>query len=55
MLTVRIEAWGGILHARQRFVDREHVGDALCAVNTEAVAPDAANESRIAVSVGLTV
>ena len=46
----RFWAWGGVLHARERFVDREHVGDVLCAVNTEAVVRDAANRGANAVS-----
>ena len=50
LLTVAFEAWGGILDTRQRFVDGEHVGDALRAVNTEAVIPDAANKGRNGVS-----
>ena len=43
---------GCVLDARQRLVDRQHVADMLCAVNTEVVVPDAANESRIDVSAG---
>ena len=44
-LTARFEAWGGVLDALQRLVDREHVGEVLCAVNTEAVGRDAANRA----------
>ena len=27
LLTVGIKAWGGVLDAHERFVDREHIGD----------------------------
>ena len=41
---------GCVLDARERLVDRQHVSDMLCAINTEAVVSDAASESRIDVS-----
>ena len=50
VLTVGIEAWGGVLDALQRLVDLEHVGDVLCPINTKVVVRDAANESRIETS-----
>ena len=50
LLTVEIEAWGGVLDTRQRFVDREHVGDDLCASHREVIAAQTANGRRIDLS-----
>ena len=52
MLTVGIEAWGGVLDALQRLIDLEHVGDVLCPFNTKAIPCDAANENRMTASTG---
>ena len=41
---------GSVLDAGERLVDHEHVGDVLCAVDTEAVACDPANQGANAVS-----
>ena len=52
VLTVGIEAWGGVLDALQRLVDLEHVGDVLCPINAKVIICDAADESRIRLSSG---
>ena len=41
---------GGVLDAGERLIDREHAGDALCAINTEAIPREAANKGQIKVS-----
>ena len=45
VLTVGIEAWGGVLDALQRLVDLEHVSDVLCPIITKVILRDAANEN----------
>ena len=47
VLTVGIEASGGVLDALQRLIDLEHVGDMLCPVITKLIILDAANENRM--------
>ena len=42
---------GGVLNARQRVVDDEHVSDVLRALRAKAVEAEAANESRVEVLV----
>ena len=41
---------GGVLDASERLVDREHVGDVLCAISTEFVVPDAVNRGEVGAS-----
>ena len=52
MLTVGIEAWGGVLERCEGLVFGETLGDVLCALRTNVVAEQAANESRIESSGG---
>ena len=50
LLTVENATMRSVLDARQRFVDREHVGDDLCASRLEIVAVQAANNGPITAS-----
>ena len=50
LLSVRIEAWGGVLDARQRLVDLEHVGDVRGALYLQTVGAEAAKEGKIGAS-----
>ena len=50
LLTVGIDACGGVLDVGEGRVDLEHVGDVLCTLCTELVVVETASESQIGLS-----
>jgi hypothetical protein len=55
VLTVRMQAWGGILERREGLVRLKALCDVLCALRTQLVVLEAANKSRKRVLAALTV
>ena len=52
VLTAGIEGWGGVLKGGEGPVIGETPGDVLCALSSEFIVPEPANESQIQTSGG---